>query len=94
MTAILARGEIREDPRETDFIDEYADDAEKDRSEIIAKMWTNLRELAAMLRHGNVTYCDAGTGRDIVALIEQLRPHPADRVEAHARLVARDEWDV
>lgn len=92
MTLTLPRGDTREDPREALFTGEIVEGAKKDR-DLLETSISNLEKLFTNEFHtSRVTLCDAGTVEDIMELLKQFRPHPADRVEAHARLVARDEW--
>lgn len=93
MSVTLPRGESRKDPREAKFIADYVADAVEDLELVTEVLGRAYQELIENLHHHGVTYCDAGNGRDILALLDQFKPYAVERVEQHAREVAIDEWN-
>lgn len=92
MSAILQRGETRKNTRKAAFVAEFVDYAEADRLLIQDEYDRFVNALHNRMAHRRVTLCDAGNGDDILALLEQFKPHSRERVEAHAREVGQDEW--
>lgn len=74
---------ILPDPR-TRRINECIEDALDDLERWKIAVETFL-SLIPDFRYTDITYCDHGTGRDILALVEGFKPHSARIVEERAR---------